>query len=296
MAPDATRFSTFAPAPYRVTFTLPGFRTIVREGVELAGTRDHHHQRRHDGRWRAGNHYGQRRDADRRSAVDDPAGRHGPGDRDGDSQLSNALHRGRADPGRTQGRVHGSGRGRLCRPGSGLARSQRWSNLRPAHDGQRRRAQFGDRRRMGRWRGSERDRDIRIRHRRLGRRCPGRDRRGPDQLHPAGWRQPLQRHGLRQLRDGDWAADNFTGTDVQQARTGGPWHDQGERRLQSRLWRTDQARQALVLPVRALSSSPTTTSRARSSTRTRTSWTVSTTCDRRTRRSSTRSRPSTRPA
>ena len=34
-------------------------------------------------------------------------------------------------------------------------------------------------------------------------------------------------------------------------RTGGPGNDQGERRPQSGLWRTDQARQALVLPVRA---------------------------------------------
>ena len=117
-----------------------------------------------------------------------------------DPELAHALHRRRADPRRAQGRLHGPGRRRLGRPGSRLARSQRRPHLRPAHDGQRRRAQLDDRRRMGRRRGAERDRHGGVRHRRLGRGRAGRDRRRAHQLHPARRRQPLQRHDRRQLR------------------------------------------------------------------------------------------------
>ena len=47
-----------------------------------------------------------------------------------------------------------------------------------------------------------------------------------------------------------FASDNFTGSDVQQRGLSVPGHDQGERRLQSRIRRTHQARQAVVLPLR----------------------------------------------
>ncbi len=268
------------PGTYTVTFTLTGFRTVVREGVELSGTAVV--------TVNADLSVGGvqetitvvRRDARRRPAVNDPTGRDGPGDRVGDSQLSNTLHRRRADPGRSQGRVHRTGRRRLGRPGSGLARSQRRSHLRPAHDGQRRRAQFGDCRRMGRRRRAERDRHSGVRHRRLGRGCTGRDRRRADQLHPARRRQPLQRHDRSPAtRPGTGPATTSPAATSRRA--------DSRSRAPSR--RTATSIRALADRSSATSSgsscpgdrsSPTTTSRARSSTRTRTSWIASTTCHR----------------
>ena len=240
------------PGTYRVTFTLPGFRTIVREGVELSGTAvftvnaDMAVGGVQETITVSGETPVVNLQTTTRQAVMDQEVVIG------DSQLANALHHGRADPGRPQGRLHRAGRRRLGRPGSGLARSQRRPNLRPAHDGQRRRAQLGDRRRMGRRRGPERDRHRRVRHRRLGRRCAGGDRRRADQLHPAGRRQPLQRHRLRQLRDrGLGEPTTSPAATCSSAGLVGPGNDQGERRLQSGLRRTDQARQAVVLPVGA---------------------------------------------
>ena len=85
------------PGTYTVTFSLTGFRTVVRDGVELSGTAVRHDQRRPGGRRRAGNDHGLRRDAGRRPAVDDATGGHGSGDRVGDSELAHAVHRRRAD-------------------------------------------------------------------------------------------------------------------------------------------------------------------------------------------------------
>ncbi len=67
-----------------------------------------------------------------------------------------------------------------------------------------------------------------------------------------------------------FAADNYTGTDVQQRGLAAPEQDQRQRRLQSRRRRSAAARQALVLRCRAASSTQTTSSRECSSTRTRT--------------------------
>ena len=135
-----------------------------------------------------------------------------------------------------------------------------------------------------------------VRHRRLGRRRAGGDRRRPHQLHPAGRRQPLQRHGLR-------AATRPRLGSRQLHR-----HRRAERAASRS--RATSRRTATSIPASAdrssatssgsscpgASSSPTTTWPARSSTRTRTSSTASTTCRHRTRRSSIRSRRSTRRA
>ena len=70
-----------------------------------------------------------------------------------------------------------------------------------------------------------------------------------------------------------FASDNYTGTDLPSSGTERPREDQGERRLQSRIWRTAREGQALVLPVRHATRWPTFTCPACSSTRTRTTRT-----------------------
>ncbi len=186
------------------------------------GCRAQRHGRRHDQcrprrRWRAGNDHGLGRDAGRRPAVDDATGGHGSGDRLGDSEFAHTVHRRRAHSGRAQRRVHGPGRGWLGRPGSRIARGQRRSNLRPAHDGQRRGAQLGDRRRMGRWRGSERDRARRS--------SPSTSRAWTRRPRPAACASTSSRATaatasaapiVASYANQDLASDNFTGSDVQQ--------------------------------------------------------------------------------
>ena len=51
-----------------MTFTLTGFSTVKREGIELTGSFIAHDQRRHEGRRRRGDDHRHRRDADRRRA------------------------------------------------------------------------------------------------------------------------------------------------------------------------------------------------------------------------------------
>ena len=207
------------------------------------------------------------------------------------------VHRGRADPWRPQGRVHRSGRGRLGRPGSRLARSQRRPHLRPAHDGQRRRAELEDCRRVGRRRRAERDRHRGVRHRRIGRRCAGGDRRRADQLHPARRRQPLQRHRRSAATPTRiWPATTSPAPTCRRAGLSVPGHHQGERRLQSGLWRADQARQALVLPVGALALRRQLRGEHVLQPEREQAGPLRLRAIDRTRRSSTRSRPSTRRA
>ena len=67
-----------------------------------------------------------------------------------------------------------------------------------------------------------------------------------------------------------FASDNFTGSDVQQRGLSVPGHDQGERRLQSRLRRAASSATSCGSSSPAASCSPTTTSPGCSSTRTRT--------------------------
>ena len=56
---------------YKVTFTLTGFSTVVRDGVEAAGQLHRHGERRHEGRRAGRDHHGLGPDAARRR----PAGR-----------------------------------------------------------------------------------------------------------------------------------------------------------------------------------------------------------------------------
>ena len=156
-------------------------------------------------------------------------------------------------PGVSEGRVHGPGRRRLGRPGSGVARSQRQPHGRPAHDGQRRGAQLDDRRRVGRRRGAERHRDAEF----------AIDVSAVDaQAATGGVRiNFIPRDGGNRFSgtifgsyaSEGFAGDNFTGTDVQTRGLTRARQDQGERRLQSRVRRADRPRQALVLPLGALS-------------------------------------------
>ena len=56
------------PGTYTVTFTLTGFSTVKREGVEVTGTSDGSDQRRHEGRHAGRNDHRHRRNAARRRA------------------------------------------------------------------------------------------------------------------------------------------------------------------------------------------------------------------------------------
>ena len=75
------RIELLPPGDYTVTFTLPGFSTVKREGIQLDGHLHRHDRHRPPRRRDRGNHYRHRRDADRRRAE-----RHTP-----------ARHRSRAD-------------------------------------------------------------------------------------------------------------------------------------------------------------------------------------------------------
>ena len=152
------------PGDYTVTFTLTGFRTIVRSGVALSGTAvvTINADLAVGGVQETITVSGETPVVDLQSTTQ--TGGDGSGDRLGDSEFANTVHRRRADSRRAQRRVHGTGRGWLGRPGSRIARGQRRSNLGPAHDGQRRGPQLGDRRRMGRRRSSERDGNGGVRH------------------------------------------------------------------------------------------------------------------------------------
>ena len=57
----------------QVTFTLSGFSTYKREGIEVTGSSDRHRQRRHEGRHARGNDHRDRRNAARRRAERDGA-------------------------------------------------------------------------------------------------------------------------------------------------------------------------------------------------------------------------------
>mgnify|MGYP003694543965 CR=1 FL=1 len=60
------RILDLRPGTYTVTFSLPGFTTVKREGIELTGSFIASDQRRHEGRRRRRNDHGERRNADRR--------------------------------------------------------------------------------------------------------------------------------------------------------------------------------------------------------------------------------------
>ena len=72
------RITELTPGTYTVTFTLPGFATIQREGVGCDRRRRHHDQRGHARRHHRRNDDGDRRDARRRhpdqyqTSDDDP--------------------------------------------------------------------------------------------------------------------------------------------------------------------------------------------------------------------------------
>ena len=114
------------PGTYRLTFSLTGFKTVVREGVELSGTAVLHGQRRparSAACRRRSPSSGETPVVDLQSTT-----RQAVMDQEivsRDPELAHTLHRRRADPRRAQGRVHGPGRRRLGRAGSRLARSQR---------------------------------------------------------------------------------------------------------------------------------------------------------------------------
>ena len=57
------RIVDLRPGTYTVTFTLTGFSTFKREGIELAGGVRRHGQRRPEGRRARGNDHRDRRDA-----------------------------------------------------------------------------------------------------------------------------------------------------------------------------------------------------------------------------------------
>ena len=165
------------------------------------GRRDHHRLGRH---------------ADGGPAEHDAAGLDHSGDRLEPSELAESIRARRADCRRQTG-LRRPRRRRRGRRGSGVTGRQRRPDRRPAHDGERRGAQLRHRRRLGRRCGAERVRNGGVRHRRLGRRCAGRDRRRARQLHPARRRQPvLPARSPAAIAKDSFAADNYTGTDVQQ--------------------------------------------------------------------------------
>ena len=152
------------PGTYTVTFTLTGFRTVVRDGVELSGTAvvTVNADLSVGGVQETITVSGETPVVDLQSTTRQAVM---------DQEIVSAIPSSRTPftvgvliPGRSQRRVHGTGRRRLGRPGSRLARSQRRSNVRSAHDGQRRGPQFGDCRRMGRRRSSECHRNGGVRH------------------------------------------------------------------------------------------------------------------------------------
>ena len=69
------RIIDLLPGTYTVTFSLTGFSTVMREGIELTGSFIAIDQRGHEGRRRRRNDYGHRRNADRRRA-ERPAANH----------------------------------------------------------------------------------------------------------------------------------------------------------------------------------------------------------------------------
>ena len=57
------RIENLTPGTYKITYTLPGFTTVEREGVQVSDRRDAHAQRRPARRRRAGNDHRHGRDA-----------------------------------------------------------------------------------------------------------------------------------------------------------------------------------------------------------------------------------------
>ena len=100
------RIIDLRPGTYAVMFTLSGFSTVRREGIELTGYVRRHDRRRPARRLARRDDHRHRREADRRRAAHDAAAR-----------LRPAGHR--ADPGRPQPHQHGGAdpgpRGRAAR-------------------------------------------------------------------------------------------------------------------------------------------------------------------------------------
>ena len=92
------------PGTYRVAFTLQGFKTVVREGLELLGIERRDRQRRH-GDWDGGrDHHGVGRHANCGPAEHDAAGVDHAGDRGGASELAESIRARRAHCGGQAGR------------------------------------------------------------------------------------------------------------------------------------------------------------------------------------------------
>ena len=82
------RIVDLRPGTYSVTFTLPGFSTVRREGIELDRHLRRHGERRPEGRRPRRDDYGHRRNADRRRAERPRAADGQQGHSRGDSVLA----------------------------------------------------------------------------------------------------------------------------------------------------------------------------------------------------------------
>ena len=236
------RIVDLRPGTYAVTFTLPGFNTVKREGIELS--------------WRLRRH-GQRRVASRRARRN----RH---------SHWRIADRGRPEHARAEHRGQGSARG-----DSVVARRHRDSVAGAGHEQQRRRRRHHRRkRRDGRlhpWRPRLRFADAPRRHQhRVGRRqleCrrfergglagdsadrirrTGRSRNGrrDAQHHPARRREPVQRHRVRVRRQRRHAGQQLHRR-PQSGRTAIARGAQESLRLQPDGWRAHHPGQIVVLP------------------------------------------------
>ena len=126
------RIIDLRPGTYSLTFTLPGFNIVKREGIELTGTVDADDPRRDAGRRARGDDHGHRRDAGRRRperAARDGAqrGRHRSHSGDARRRLAAERH---ARPDRRRQRP------RRVADDDVLQRARR-PDQRRAHDGQR---------------------------------------------------------------------------------------------------------------------------------------------------------------
>ena len=186
------QITNLPPGTYTITFSLQGFATVVREGVELTGGGVTTHQRRAARGRRGREHHGHGRNASRRRAVGPAADRAQRRGRAGAAGIARL----RQLPGRPAGH-----------PGHGLQQRRRDEHQllhgpwRPRQRGRRpdrrpeRRVAVQRRRRV----------QLRVRHEQLDR-SPGVDLRRPGrgrprcahvQHHPQDGRQQFQRERLR---------------------------------------------------------------------------------------------------
>ena len=241
--------SDLRPGTYRVTFTLPGFKTVVRDGVELAGTQvvTVNADLAIGGVEETITVSGETPAVDLQTTTRQAVM---------DQEIVSAIPSSRTPftvgvliPGVKKGAFTGQdvGGSVVQEVASLEANGGRTSDQRMMVNGVALSSMIA-----GGWGGGavpNATGTSRVRHRRVGRGRAGGHRRRAHQLHPARRRQPLQRHHPLQLRQQRHDERQLHRHRRAGARSLGPGQHQGERRLQPRVRRADRQGQAVVLPV-----------------------------------------------